>query len=86
MTETTWTTLRQVLVERYDELRRRLARRLGDEKARETLHETWLHLRDKNGPGAASTISSIGCTSNRLIRRVSWRSRLIARLSALRSR
>ncbi|MHC2257341.1 RNA polymerase sigma factor (sigma-70 family) [Bradyrhizobium embrapense] len=51
MTETTWTTLRQLLVERYDELRRHLARRLGDEKARETLHETWLHLRDKSGPG-----------------------------------
>lgn len=51
MTEATWTTLRQVLIERYDELRRRLARRLGDEKARETLHETWLHLRDKSGPG-----------------------------------
>ncbi len=59
MTETTWTTLRQVLVERYDELRRRLARRLGDEKARETLHETWLHLRDKNGPGVVDSPS--GC-------------------------
>jgi RNA polymerase sigma-70 factor (ECF subfamily) len=56
MTETTWTTLRQVLVERYDELRRRLARRLGsEEKARETLHETWLHLRDKSGPGVVES-------------------------------
>ncbi|WP_298280973.1 sigma-70 family RNA polymerase sigma factor [uncultured Bradyrhizobium sp.] len=56
MTETTWTTLRQVLVERYDELRRRLARRLGDERARETLHETWLHLRDKgSSPGVVDS-------------------------------
>ncbi|MCC8960078.1 sigma-70 family RNA polymerase sigma factor [Bradyrhizobium sp. Pear77] len=55
MTETTSTTLRQVLVERYDELRRRLARRLGDERARETLHETWLHLRDRNGPGVVDS-------------------------------
>lgn len=52
MTETTWTTLRQLLVERYDELRQRLARRLGDDKAQEMLHEIWLHLRDKSGPGA----------------------------------
>jgi RNA polymerase sigma factor (sigma-70 family) len=52
MTETTWATLRQLLVERYDELRFRLAHRLGSEEAaRETLHETWLHLRDKDDPG-----------------------------------
>ncbi len=55
MTETTSTTLRQLLVERYDELRRRLARRIGDEKARETLHETWLHLRDKSAPGVVDS-------------------------------
>jgi RNA polymerase sigma-70 factor (ECF subfamily) len=50
MTETTWTTLRQVLADRYDDLRHQLARRLGSEDlARETLHETWLHLHRKGG-------------------------------------
>lgn len=45
MTDTTWTTLRQMLADRYDDLRKQLARRLGSEDlARETLHETWLHL------------------------------------------
>jgi RNA polymerase sigma factor (sigma-70 family) len=52
MTETTWATLRQLLVERYDELRSRLVNRLGSEEvAQETLHEMWLHLRDKNDLG-----------------------------------
>jgi RNA polymerase sigma-70 factor (ECF subfamily) len=42
--------LRQLLVERYDDLRRRLARRLGSaEFATEVLHETYLRL----GRGAA---------------------------------
>jgi RNA polymerase sigma-70 factor (ECF subfamily) len=50
MTETTWTTLRQLLADRYDDLRNQLARRLGSEDlARETLHETWLHLHRKDG-------------------------------------
>ncbi len=40
-----WIGLRQLLVDRYDDYRRRLTRRLGSaELARETLHETWLHL------------------------------------------
>ncbi|OPF91408.1 hypothetical protein I8G32_01371 [Rhodopseudomonas palustris] len=52
MTEASWTMLREVLAERYDELCRRLAVRLGSkEAARETLHETWLHLRSGNDPG-----------------------------------
>lgn len=39
------TLLRQWLVSRYDELRRRLTRRLGsDDAATEVLHETWLRL------------------------------------------
>ena len=38
-------TLRRRLVERYDELKMLLTRRLGSEDlARETLHETWLRL------------------------------------------
>jgi RNA polymerase sigma factor (sigma-70 family) len=45
MSETTWAGLRELLVARYDELRERLRRRLGsDELARESLHETYLHL------------------------------------------
>jgi RNA polymerase sigma factor (sigma-70 family) len=40
-----WVKLRRRLVERYDELRILLTRRLGSEDlARETLHETWLRL------------------------------------------
>lgn len=50
MTETSWTLLRQVLVDRYEDLRAQLTRRLGSEDlARETLHETWLHLLRKEG-------------------------------------
>ncbi|MTD96299.1 sigma-70 family RNA polymerase sigma factor [Hyphomicrobium sp. xq] len=53
MTETTWATLRQLLVDRYDDLRRHLARRLeSEELARETLHETWLRL-DRTGEVAS---------------------------------
>jgi RNA polymerase sigma-70 factor (ECF subfamily) len=45
MTETNWTTLRQLLVDRYEDFRRRLARRLGStDLATEVLHETYLRL------------------------------------------
>lgn len=45
MSETSWSSLRQLLVDRYDDLRIRLLRRLGsDDLARETLHETYLRL------------------------------------------
>jgi RNA polymerase sigma factor (sigma-70 family) len=45
MTETNRSTLRRLLVDRYDDLRRRLARRLGStELATEVLHETYLRL------------------------------------------
>lgn len=45
MSEPTWETLRQLLVDRYDDFRRRLARRLGSaELATEILHETYLRL------------------------------------------
>lgn len=50
MSDMSWAALRQVLVERYDELRSRLARRLGSvELASETLHEVYLRL-DRSGP------------------------------------
>jgi RNA polymerase sigma factor (sigma-70 family) len=40
-----WLTLRQLLAEKYDDLRSRLTRRLGSEElASEVLHETWLRL------------------------------------------
>jgi RNA polymerase sigma-70 factor (ECF subfamily) len=45
MTETSLAVLRQLLVERYDDLRRRLTRRLGSEDdARDTLHDMYLRL------------------------------------------
>jgi RNA polymerase sigma factor (sigma-70 family) len=45
MNETTWAGLRQLLAEKYDDLWKLLARRLGSEDlASETLHETWLRL------------------------------------------
>ncbi|MGO4686261.1 RNA polymerase sigma factor [Hyphomicrobium sp. 2TAF46] len=53
MSDVTWAALRQLLVDRYDDLRKLLTRRLNsDELARETLHETWLHLDrdDEVGP------------------------------------
>jgi len=45
MNDTTWQALRQLLIDRYDDFRRRLARRLGSvELATEILHETYLRL------------------------------------------
>jgi RNA polymerase sigma-70 factor (ECF subfamily) len=52
MSDAAWAVLRQSLAERYDEFRYRLTRLLGSEElARETLHETWLHLHAKGDPG-----------------------------------
>jgi RNA polymerase sigma-70 factor (ECF subfamily) len=59
VSETSWATLRDLLVDRYDELRRRLARRLGSaELATETLHETWLRLARAGEPGAVHSPES----------------------------
>lgn len=45
MTETSWAALRDLLVDRYDELRNRLAKRLRSaDLANDTLQETWLRL------------------------------------------
>jgi RNA polymerase sigma-70 factor (ECF subfamily) len=56
MTETAWTALRHLLVDCYDDLRRLLTRRLGSEElARETLHETWIHLHRQ---GAIDTVAN----------------------------
>jgi RNA polymerase sigma factor (sigma-70 family) len=54
MTEATWASLRALLVDRYGEFSRRLARRLGSaELAAETMQETWLRL---GRPGSAGTL------------------------------
>jgi RNA polymerase sigma factor (sigma-70 family) len=51
MTDASWTILRSTLVAKYDDFRRRLARRLGsDDLAKETLHETYLQLSRTDTP------------------------------------
>lgn len=56
MTETSWMALRQLLVERYHDLRERLARRLGStELASEALHEVYLRLGRTDTPGAVAS-------------------------------
>lgn len=56
MTEITWAGLRQHLVDRYDELRHHLTRRLGsDDLAREMLHETYLRLNRSDTPGTVES-------------------------------
>lgn len=55
MSETTWAALRALLVDRYGDLRRRLAHRLGSaDLAAETLQETWLRL---ERPGNAGIVN-----------------------------
>jgi len=49
MTGTTWALLRNLLVDRYGDVRARLIRQFGSEDlANETLHETWLHLHGRS--------------------------------------
>jgi RNA polymerase sigma factor (sigma-70 family) len=59
VSDITWAMLRDLLVDRYDELRRRLARRLGSaELATETLHEAWLRLARAGSPGTVRSPES----------------------------
>ena len=59
MSDVTWAMLRDLLVDRYDELKQRLARRLGStELATETLHETWLRLARTGSPGVVHSPQS----------------------------
>lgn len=52
---TTWSALRQLLVDHYDDLRRRLTRRLGSaDRASEALHEVYLRLDRSDSPGTVS--------------------------------
>jgi RNA polymerase sigma factor (sigma-70 family) len=56
MAETSWLSLRQLLVERYFDLRDRLTRRLGSaELASEALHEVYLRLHRVDDPGAVAS-------------------------------
>ncbi|MGO4715617.1 RNA polymerase sigma factor [Bradyrhizobium sp. 2TAF24] len=56
MTDTSWAALRQLLVERYHDLRERLTRRLGSaELASEALHEVYLRLNRSDAPGAVAS-------------------------------
>jgi RNA polymerase sigma-70 factor (ECF subfamily) len=59
MNDISWAMLRDLLVDRYDELKQRLARRLGStELATETLHETWLRLAKTGSPGVVHSPKS----------------------------
>jgi RNA polymerase sigma factor (sigma-70 family) len=54
--ETSWAGLRQLLVDRYYDLRERLTRRLGSaELASEALHEVYLRLDRKEPPGVVES-------------------------------
>jgi RNA polymerase sigma factor (sigma-70 family) len=54
--ETSWASLRQLLVDRYQDLRDRLTRRLGSaELASEALHEAYLRLDRTDPPGVVSS-------------------------------
>jgi RNA polymerase sigma factor (sigma-70 family) len=59
MSDISWAMLRDLLVDRYDEFKRRLARRLGSaELATETLHEAWLRLARTGSPGVVHSPES----------------------------
>jgi RNA polymerase sigma factor (sigma-70 family) len=54
--ETSWVALRQLLVDRYDDLRSRLTRRLGSvDLASEALHEVYLRLDRTDSPGTVAS-------------------------------
>jgi RNA polymerase sigma factor (sigma-70 family) len=59
VSETGWAALRQLLVDRYDEFRARLAWRLGSaDLASEALHEAYLRLDRTDHPGAIASPSA----------------------------
>ncbi|MDE1174713.1 MAG: sigma-70 family RNA polymerase sigma factor [Parvibaculaceae bacterium] len=59
MAETTWGTLRDLLADRYGELKARLTRRFGSEElASESLHETWLRLHRQGDVGPVQNPSA----------------------------
>jgi RNA polymerase sigma-70 factor (ECF subfamily) len=72
--ETDWSTLRQLLVERYDDFRQRLTRRLGSaDAAQESLHELYLRMDRPDSAGALQNPSSYILTSAVNLARDRWR-------------
>ncbi len=72
--DTSWQALRQLLVERYDHFRRRLARRLGSsDAAQETLHELYLRMDRQDPAGPVQNPSSYILTSAVNLARDRWR-------------
>ena len=60
MTETSLAVIRRLLVERYDELKRRLTRRLGSsELAGEALHDAWLRIAQAVSVGVVGAIAYV---------------------------
>jgi RNA polymerase sigma factor (sigma-70 family) len=82
VTGTAWALLRDLLVDRYGDLRARLTRQFGSEDlANETLHETWLHL---HRPGDAGAVRSAPAFLLRIAENIA-RDRLRAERRARRS-
>jgi RNA polymerase sigma factor (sigma-70 family) len=74
VSETSWTALRELLVERYDHLRQRLARRLGStDVAHETLHELYLRMDRTDSVGALQNPTGYILTSAVNLARDRWR-------------
>jgi RNA polymerase sigma factor (sigma-70 family) len=72
--ETSWSALRQLLVERYDDFRQRLTRRLGSaDAAHETLHELYLRMDRSDTAGALQNPNSYILTSAVNLARDRWR-------------
>jgi RNA polymerase sigma factor (sigma-70 family) len=66
--------LRQLLVDQYDDLRQRLARRLGsDDLARETLHELYLRMDRSDAVGVLRSPSTYLLTAAVNLARDRWR-------------
>lgn len=72
--ETNWTVLRQLLVDRYDHFRRRLARRLGSsDAAEETLHELYLRMDRSDSVGVLRNPNTYILASAVNLARDRWR-------------
>ncbi|WP_454617682.1 RNA polymerase sigma factor [Bradyrhizobium cenepequi] len=72
--ETSWAALRQLLVDHYDDLRRRLTKRLGsDDLARETLHELYLRMDRSEAVGTLHSPSTYLLTAAVNLARDRWR-------------
>ena len=55
MSDSSRSSLRELLAQRYDDLKRRLTWRLGSaELASDALHDTWVHLEDRKEEASRS--------------------------------